>query len=48
MSGFSKVEMSYNEIAIISFFKGGYYGRKGHNKDESGGDKKDKCNSPGD
>ncbi|MCJ7458173.1 MAG: hypothetical protein MUP17_04185, partial [candidate division Zixibacteria bacterium] len=40
MSCFSKVEMSYFEIATISYFKGGYYGRKGHDQDESRGDKK--------
>jgi len=37
--------MSYGGLAPR---RGGYYGRKGYYQNETGGDKKDKCNSPDD
>jgi len=36
MSAFNKARMSYSEVAIMIFLKGGSYGRKGRDNDESG------------
>jgi hypothetical protein len=47
MSYYTNLRMSYSEDAIILYFQGGSYGRRGHGYHESGGIEAVTCNSQG-